>query len=193
MIIAIDIDEVLCDSITPILDFYNTNYNGNLSMQDLSRFVYLGFLGNTKEEAGKKLLHYNSTDGHLKSNPIDGAKEAVDILSKKHELKIITSRPYYIKDETVTWLNQHFPNKFNEIIFNNTDNRNSHKPGNGRQKSEILNEIGAEVLIEDMLNYAIDCPNHIKVFLIDKPWNQGDTPKNVARVNSWSEIIKELD
>lgn len=189
MIVVIDIDEVLGDTITSILDFFNKNYNGSLTHNDLGRYPYLGFLGETKEEAAEKCNRYSLEYGPHAVKPFPEAIKAVKKLSEIHELKVLTSRPYYTKKETEEWLELHFPGMFTEVLFNNKHTPETYVPG--EQKQEILKKINADVFIEDNLKYVIDCP-HVKVFLIDKPWNQGEIPNNVTRVTAWTEITEEL-
>jgi uncharacterized HAD superfamily protein len=47
-------------------------------------------------------------------------------------------------------------------------------------------------MIEDNLEYAIELANNgIKVFLLDKPWNQKYNPeihKSITKIYSWDEI-----
>jgi uncharacterized HAD superfamily protein len=47
-------------------------------------------------------------------------------------------------------------------------------------------------MIEDNLEYSIDLANNdIKVFLIDRPWNQkynSEIHKNITKIYSWNEI-----
>jgi len=47
--------------------------------------------------------------------------------------------------------------------------------------------------VEDRLDTAIALAAVCeRVYLIDKPWNQGDVPENVMRVSGWREIGKDL-
>jgi uncharacterized HAD superfamily protein len=189
MIIAVDIDDVLCDTAGDILEFYNKRYEPKVLQSDLNQYVYLGFLGETKEEAAKKLADYNNQHMCRFIKPYDGAVEGIEALAKKHTLMVVTSRPYYIKEDTLEWLNKYFPNKFSEVHFNNKDGVDRFLPQTGIPKSVFLEKIGAEVFIEDILKYVTDCPSHIKSFLLDRPWNQGQLPENAVRVSDWKEII----
>jgi uncharacterized HAD superfamily protein len=188
VIIAVDIDDVLCDTAGDILDFYNKRYKPRISHSDLSKYVYLGFLGETKAEAAKKLADYNAQRKCRFIKPYKEAVEAIELLAKKHTLMVVTSRPYYIKEDTLEWLDRYFPDKFSEVHFNNQDDVDNFLPQSGVPKSVYLARLGAEAFVEDILKYVTDCPPNIKSFLVDRPWNQGELPKNAVRVSGWKEI-----
>jgi uncharacterized HAD superfamily protein len=62
----------------------------------------------------------------------------------------------------------------------------------GKSKGEICAEIGADYMIEDGPEYALDVASKgINVLLYDAPWNRKHVfPDNVKRIYSWSEIEK---
>jgi len=33
----------------------------------------------------------------------------------------------------------------------------------------------------------------VPVFLVDRPWNQGDLPQNVTRVGSWDQLLRLVE
>jgi uncharacterized HAD superfamily protein len=54
-------------------------------------------------------------------------------------------------------------------------------------------ELGIEVFIDDSLHNAEDIASiGIPVYLLDAPWNQGETGQLIKRVYSWKEIINNF-
>jgi uncharacterized HAD superfamily protein len=192
MIIAIDIDEVLADSITNWRNYAKNVYCIEVSDEELGKIPYLSFLGNSNEEISERIRVFNNSEHFYKTKPVEGAQDAVDLLSKDHTLKIVTSRPFGIKEQTIEWIEKYFPGKFSEIHFNNETKAKSYSLGDGRHKGEMLEELGTDVFIDDYIEYVNGCPKHIKAILLDKPWNQGKLDSNVTRVNNWPEIIKKI-
>jgi uncharacterized HAD superfamily protein len=192
MKIVIDIDEVLADQIPEIIKFFNESYHENLSLEDLDKYVYLGFLGLTKEESKKNLLQFFETPYFRNIKPIDGAIHAIDKLSRNNELIVLTGRPYLIKKDTECWLEQYFPNKFSQIIFNNVFTKETFLPRTG-SKMDICREIDAEIFIEDDLFFIQKCPDNLRVLLYDHPWNRKSLPPGVSRVKNWNEILERIE
>lgn len=192
MKIAIDLDDVLSDTVSSILKFYNENYEPKVKVEDLPNYSYWGFLGKTREEANEKYFAYTDSPDFISALPVGGAIEAIDELAKEHELYIITGRPFFTKEGTEFWVNKHFPGKFKDIFFtNDRQDKSNISPYWGRTKAEICDEIGAEVLIDDLPEYIRES-DHLRVYLISRYWNQAKEIGGALRVNSLEEIVRDL-
>lgn len=88
-----------------------------------------------------------------KLQPIPHAFETLHKLKEEYDLHIVTSRQFAIQDLTTKWVEQHFPGIFSKLHFGNHYSRE----GKVRSKPEICREIGAVLLIDDSLQYAMDC------------------------------------
>ncbi len=114
---------------------------------------------------------------------------AIDVLkklkNKSYILKIITARPWDLFWEyTKKWVEKHYPNIFNEIIFAN------HFTWKDKTKSEICKDHWIKNMIEDNPDYALElAKNWIKTYLLEKPWNKNFRKhKNIILVKSWENI-----
>ena len=109
-------------------------------------------------------------------------------LSKKHKLSAITSRPHYIEEKTINWLETYFPKQFSTIYHTN---QVSPKNAPKKKKSEVGKNLGINLFIDDHLEFVFDVATlGIPIFLFNQPWNQIETlPKGITRVHSWKEII----
>lgn len=94
-------------------------------------------------------------------------------MKERHDLVVVTSRQHIIRDETLEWIDTHFPGIFSDIHFGN----HFAKSGQSRKKSEICEQVGADVLIDDNPRYAHECASsgmHVLLFNWKKqyPWSR---------------------
>ena len=61
-------------------------------------------------------------------------------------------------------------------------------------KKRICNNLGIDILIEDSIEYALECMNDKRsVFLLDCLWNQrSDLPQSIKRYMNWDEIAEAV-
>lgn len=188
MVIAVDIDEVLFPFVANLLLWHNQEYGTNLVFEDFFSYNFPQVWGGTRDEAIHKVKLFNKTKVLLSGAPINGAVEAIERLAKDHQLEIVTSRRHSEMEVSQQWVNHYFPN-----FFDNIHTGNHYEPGAiGIPKPVMCKQIGAEVLIDDSLDYAKECAKEgVKVFLFGNyPWNQAEVlPLNVTRVNNWRELL----
>jgi len=187
MKIAIDIDGVLLDVITPIMEVYNKKNGTSLKFEDFKNYDFHKTWGGTFQESVDFVNEFLEMAEYANLNPFPDSVKCVTELSKNHELIIITNRPEAVKIITEKQIHSHFPNCFELIHFTNQyDKSTEHK---GFTKGEILSKLNADVIVEDCLEHILDLPKNVKGILLDRPWNQGDLPENVTRANSWEEVL----
>ncbi|KAL9248746.1 hypothetical protein AKJ16_DCAP08340 [Drosera capensis] len=129
-------------------------------------------------------------------HPIPGAHKALHKLSNFCRLSVVTSRQNAIKDQTIKWIEMHYPGLFREIHFGN----HFALDGTSRPKSDICRSMEAKVLIDDNPEYAIDCAEAgIKVLLFDYensyPWSKDvsvDQHPLAMRVHNWEQVEQQL-
>ena len=188
MRIGIDIDEIIAATLEALLVFHNEAYQTNLKHGDIFSYKLWEVWGGTEEDAVQKWHAFYETDHFTGIAPIAGALAALRTLKERgHELYAITARPHSIARKTEAWLDMHFPEVFIEVHFANTYDTGNVK----RKKSELCNELGITILVEDDPRHAMDCADHaINVILLDYPWNQVVFPDRVHRVYSWDDVIR---
>lgn len=84
-----------------------------------------------------------------------GAFESLQRLGKSFDLVVVTSRQHAIQSVTLDWIDRHYPGIFQEVYFGN----HWAVEGTPRKKSDICRAIGASVIIDDNVGYAVDCAN----------------------------------
>jgi len=191
MKIGIDLDEVLAEFVSAFLQFHNEKYGTKLNKNHFHVYEFEKVLGGTEEDAADKAYEFFGTHHFKNIQPSEGAKKATEKLAKAgHELFVITSRQSEVVEDTKNWLEANFPQTFKEVYF--TANKYG-RTKSDIQKIDVCKKIGVSLLIEDGLEFALSCAAEgINVLLLDRPWNQGELPKNIKRVSSWDEIFKEI-
>jgi 5'(3')-deoxyribonucleotidase len=184
--IAVDIDDVLANTISGIIEFHNANYETRLSLDDFrfDRF-YKTWGGDAMQEQSKLQLFYKSK--HYKNlKPVKGSKEVIQKLCKYFELFIVTARDEKFREITTKWIEKYYGDSFKEIHFAN----HYSEYDESIPKSKICSILNADFLIDDSLEYAQDCATgDRKVLLFDYPWNRDITlPRSILRVHSWEDI-----
>ncbi len=188
MNIALDLDEVIADTLSPLILFHNETFGTHLKKEYFLSYNWWEVWGGTKEQAIEKFFEFTKSKYFSKVLPIAESVPAIQYLSKNNNLYVITGRQQELLSVTTTWLNQYFPNTFKDIFI--TNHPQWSKGGNTKTKIEIIKQIGAQFLVEDNLLYARECEAfNIPVLLFDYPWNQEPLPTNTKRIHSWSEVI----
>ncbi len=189
MLIGIDLDDVLAETFFAFDQFHNSTYGTSFTKEDHFTFDLSKFWNVSQEEAKRRVREFNASKYSLEIKPLLGAKEALLELSKEHEIKVITSRLEEISDKTEKWLEEHYPDHDFEVHYANHYYGIEHQ-----KKSEICQNLGIDILIDDCLEYALECSlEGIKVLLLDNPWNQrGNLPENVTRVSDWNNIVTHI-
>lgn len=190
MKIGIDLDEVLADFLTALIKFHNDKYDTAFERHQFHSYRVFEIWGGTQEESDREIFEFYNTNYFKEIKPVPNAIENIDFLCKDHELAIITSRQNDIAEKTLDWINKHFENKFKGVYFTN---QHSHS-GKSIKKSAVCGSIGANLIIEDYLDYATECAQAGKeVLLFDCPWNKTRAlPEKVSRVYSWNEITDTI-
>ncbi|MCC7574247.1 hypothetical protein KO361_01530 [Candidatus Woesearchaeota archaeon] len=191
MRIGVDLDEVLCEFLSGLIDFHNSVYGSSLVFDDFFSYNFWEVWGGDVEEAKLKVFAFYESDFFKNLKPVKGAVEGVKALGEIHELFIITARQEFIADKTKVWLDLFFPGLFKGlIIVNHLSNS-----GVSRSKGDVCDELNISVMIEDSFGYAVDClRNDRLVILFNKPWNVNKgIVKGIVRVNSWEDCVRVIN
>ncbi|CAM9154489.1 unnamed protein product, partial [Ectocarpus fasciculatus] len=191
-ILAVDIDEVLCDFMGALVKFHNAVYETSLSSTDFHSYSFHEVWGGTSAQCQDKMsLFFSSSHFLVGLQPVAGAQAMTKVLKEYYDLHLVTSRQHKLEEITRVWIRKHFPDTFIDIHFGN----HYCEPGQKSiPKSELCKAINAVLLIDDSLTYAVDCSSHdIPVILFGNyAWNRGSVPEKkahlVSRVNSWEGI-----
>lgn len=188
MIIAIDLDDVLANTLEVFIKFHNQNFGTNLKFKDFKSYALHDIIGISEKDEAKRLELFDNSEFFDEIKPIKDAQQAISALSKKNKITVITARTLHVADKTKKWLSKYFP-EINQIFF-----ISSNYYGYLKTKAEVCKEIGAGIIIEDKEKFVIECAREgIKVLLFDYPWNSSiKGSRQIIRVKSWKEVIRNI-
>ena len=186
MKIGIDVDEVIVEFLESFLEFYNSSYNKNFKKEDFYVYLIEEIIGGTPDDAVQLLDEY----GYNKEvKLVEGAFRAIKELSKSHELIILTARHPKYKEITNNFLKKYFGDIFLDILYTGEIFVKE-----GITKADLCKNFNIKLIIEDNMVFSFECAKKgIKVFLLDKPWNQNyKEHENISKVYHWNEILEKL-
>ena len=189
MKIGVDIDEIITEYMKSFLVFLRKEKNLSGEYKDLFTYEFEKCFEISKDEMKDYVREHTGLELTLiELKLVEGALEAVNFLDDNHEILFITSRHIDNKEKTFTFFKKHFPEKEFKIIFSGD------LLGDNKSKAELCKENGCELMVEDNLDYALDCVSKgVQVILMDKPWNKsGKIHENLIRVENWKEALEKI-
>jgi len=192
MNIGFDIDDVLCDLVGDFLAFYNKKFNTNFKYENFNSYAWYDVLEHNKDDFKAILDEYLNNGAYKILKPYNDMIELLKELStNNNDIYLITARPDIYHNDNKIWLDKFLSGYYKKLIY--SSNNHSYK-NNNLSKAEICQNLNIKVMVEDVLNYAIDCANlGVKTFLVDRPWNQDiQKHKNLIRVKNADDIKKKF-
>jgi len=191
-IIAIDIDDVVADTISAIAK--SISDKSGLAVGE-EHFKHPGDYWGYYEELMERLglpsdeYSYEKIIAPLEREsfelfPIIGAKEAVGEISKFMDVVFITARSVDREEATKKWVEEHFqiPDKFVHVIGNR-------RGGSVLTKGEICIKIGASWLVDDNPEHCLSAIEHgVEAILFGEYGWHHNAPEHLHRCKSWQEI-----
>ena len=179
MRILVDMDETICDLLTPWLEIYNNIYDDNLTIDEITTY---DLRDHVKEEAKEYIHGFLDRFRLFKDLEIyPGVAEYLEKLNKEHEIYIVTYAPsFFAVVDKMNWIAEHLPFlREDQVIFTN--------------KKHLIK---ADVIIDDNPEYL----NNFIGFKIvmERPYNKDKVipPAVYIPHNDWEyvyKIIKSLD
>jgi len=172
--IGIDIDGVIADFVGAFLPKLNT-----ICRCGFEDIIHYDFKENipVDETEYEQLWQEEVSNGRIYDRlvPVEGAKVALEHLSEKHNILLISTRKRVLKEMTLKWLRD------NEIPFHEL-----HLVENRKEKIAMMSD--CDIVIEDDLEVARMVQQRgVRILLFDYPWNR--IAKAIKRVNSWGEAL----
>lgn len=191
MKIGVDMDSVIAEIIQPMVEFHNARYHTRLTLADHVDYNLSAVWKCDPATVLERIYEYYESPYFDRVQPVVGSERGIEYLSRKHELVLITSRPHSIEEKTNCWLDKHFPGKFKKVLHTN---QISHSHEKRKKKSEVCREEGIALMIDDAVDYAVDCAQAgIQVYLFREAWNiNAPVHANIRPVAGWEEIISIL-
>lgn len=190
MIIGVDMDSVIAEIIRPIDLFHNRKYGTSVSYDDHTSYDLRLYWNCSLEDMYSRIFEFYDSPEFKDTKPVAGSQRALTLLARDHELHLITARPYDVEEQSRRWLAKHFPRIFKEIHHTNLISKGG--KGVSVKKSEICLKMGATVMIDDHIDYILDCAeNNITSYLFSAPWNKDKKTNHphIKHVAGWEEVV----
>ncbi len=177
--ILCDIDEVVNNLVSKVLEKYNEKYGDDLSLDDITDYEIKKFL---KPECTDIFKEFCSDDFLYSLEIQPKTIEVIDVLMTKYKFYFVSSKHPEHVAITDKWLDKYFQHydRTKLIICKNKK------------------MISGDILIDDCLeNFEINNNNVGNVrynFIFDKPWNRSykEDKNRSFRVHDWNDILKTI-
>ena len=188
--IAVDLDGVVFDFLSPFCFFYNKKHGTNFGLRNLTTYDLHSVFQTPEERLRSEMNEFYKSKLFEELKLVMGARTGIRKLSERHTLGVVTSRPDTTHSATISSLTKHFPGVFSDVYFTSQYGGNGHR----QKKSDYCRDQGYEVIIEDVAEYANECSESgVLAFLLTRPWNRNELlHSSVVRVKNWFEISKRL-
>jgi 5'(3')-deoxyribonucleotidase len=184
--IAVDLDDVLASTAEALIIFSNANYGTNFKIDDYDD-EWARLWNIEQEEVERRSIEFHIPQNLAAFEVKVKAKSAIQKLSTKYDLYIVTARSYRLKDSTKEWVERHFKNAFLDIHFVPL-----WEPSNKVTKTDICKQIGATYLIDDLPQHCnMAAENGITAILFGNyGWNHcRKVANNVIRCADWPAVL----
>jgi len=184
-VVGVDIDGVLAAYPEHFLDFINREVGTDLKVEDLTEYNVYEALELPYDMTKRLKAKFRETGEKRHIPVLDGAKEFLESLKNNdYKIVLLSARPYKkykrIFADTQEWLEKN--ELIHDAILWDEDKCN-----------RLIREFGhdnVEFFVEDNRNNALDISKTADVYLINRPYNQGETTGNIVRVDSLNEILE---
>ncbi|KIJ45669.1 hypothetical protein M422DRAFT_227393 [Sphaerobolus stellatus SS14] len=180
-ILAIDLDDVLCQTNQAAANWHNAKYDTHLTLSDFHYYHWWKNPGwGSPEETAKKVEVFYHSNEFENVDPVPGAVETMaELKNRGYRLIILTSREASLRKTTLQWIDRWFPSRTFEYVYFSEDLINSMKNFDETgwtwpTKAELCMELRANLLIDDSVENVLSCvPKHIPVLLFgDYEWGR---------------------
>ena len=179
MILAIDVDNVLCNLQEVVTDLFNERYGTSYTLNDFTAYDVMTVL--PVEEALNMQTMYGESGLYNLVKPIPGAQEALQkLIHDGHQVYLVTDAIPKTYDEKVEFIHRYFPFIDDAHIV--------------CMKHKWL--FKCDVLVEDNLANLLAKPYYHRI-CFNWPWNQETEMKDwtygITRCYNWDDVVEAVN
>ena len=177
MIIAVDIDNVLCNLQEVIVNLFNERHGAHYTLNDLTEYYVMDAL--PIADATKMQEMYGEHGLYNLVRPLPGAQDALQkLINMGHQVYLVTDAIPSTYGEKVEFIQRYFPCIGVEHIVS--------------MKHKHL--FKCDVMVEDNLANLLAGQHYYRV-LLNWPWNESkkDYIYGIERCYGWSDILAAID
>ena len=187
--IGVDVDDVLAESLPGYLDAFRRYFGHEVKVEDAMWEISRRYPDIPAPAWSGFYAELEATD-FLATRPVypDAVAGVRSLAGRGHRLVVVTGRLTVHREHTRRLLQRAgIAELFEELVHRDGEAAVDYKP-------RIVREKRLQLLIEDELHVALAAAQvPVPVFLVDRPWNQGDLPQNVTRVGSWDQLLRLVE
>lgn len=140
MRICIDIDEVMCPMVRPLLS-HNGRHCGHIR-----RYRYAPLLGVSEAKSRELVRDYYNSEAFMGAQPFPGVPEALRMASDSGKVTLVSSRQWYARVPTERWLERYGLQQYAEdLVLCNSFS----EEGEEVSKTDMVRCLGGDVLFDD--------------------------------------------
>lgn len=177
MVIACDVDDVICNLQEVVIELFNNKFGSNYALEDFTEYDIMNILP-TKDAIAMKDM-YGMYGLYNKVKPISGAQEALEkLINLGHQVYLVTAAIPETYGEKVAFIKRFFP-----YIDDGHIVAMKHK-----------HMFRCDVMIDDNLQALLAKPYYYRI-CFNRPWNRSvnDWTYDIRRVNNWNEIVEVVN
>ena len=177
MVIACDIDNVLCNLQEVVVNLFNERYGTNYTLNNFTEYDVMNVLPTV--EAVQMQTMYGEVGLYNHVKPLPGAKDALQkLINEGHQVYLVTDAIPKTYGEKVEFINRHF-----QFIDDSHIVAMKHK-----------HLFRCDVLIEDNLSNLLAKPYYHRI-CFNYPWNESkkDYVYDIHRCYNWEDIIAAIN
>ena len=177
MVIAIDMDNVLCNLQEVVVRLFNQRYDTKYTLEDFEDYDVAQLLPKNEAVLMKNMYKEDNLYGHVK--PLPGAQNAIEkLINAGHQVYVVSDVIPKIYEEKVEWLKFYFPHIDESHIV--------------AMKHKHL--FRCDIMIEDNLHNLLAKPYYERI-CFDYAWNRkvNDYAYGIHRVSSWDEVLNVIN
>ena len=173
MLIAVDMDNVLCNLQETVINLYNERYKTNYTLEDFDQYDIANVL--PMQDAIMMKAIYSMNGLYKQVKPLSGAREALQrLISKGHDVYIVSDVIPSTYAEKVEFIHHYFPMITDDHII--------------AMKHKHL--LRCDLMIEDNVDNLL-AGYHYHRICMDYAWNRDvmDWPHDIYRCSNWTEVL----
>ena len=177
MVIACDVDNVICNLQETVLIWFNERYGTHYTLNDFAEYDVMNVL--PTEDALKMQTMYGETGLYNLVKPLPGAQDSLKkLINEGHQVYLVTDAVPKTYGEKVEFIHRYFPFIDDAHIV-----CMKHK-----------HMFKCDIMIEDNLQVLLAKPYYYRI-CFDRPWNRSvnDWTYDIRRCNSWNEIVEVVN
>ena len=180
--IAIDCDDVLIETTPYLVESYNRQYQGQVTLANAHLSKNPEWQSNDRAEVFRRLHQIQLSREFGELLPLSAAIKTVNALAQLHNLHLVTARSPEVMAATNQMIERYFDGCFTSVEH----------VGSDRPKG-VCAQLKADIMVDDNLDYLETVVAHgtpLAIWFGDYPWQKAhqNTSLPVTRCATWGEV-----